>query len=126
MRQAPVLSPETRTAEVRVEVPNPEGALRPGMTARVRVVLGRREGVVTVPVEAVVRQGGRAVVFVVEDGVARARPVATGLSDGLRVEVQGVRAGERVVVAGQESLRDGMPVRTPEEARTGPPWRRRP
>ncbi|MCS7235280.1 MAG: efflux RND transporter periplasmic adaptor subunit [Armatimonadota bacterium] len=126
VRQAPVLSPDTRTAEVRVEVANAEGALRPGMTARVRVVLGRRQGVVTVPLEAVVRQGGRPVVFVVEDGVARARPVVTGLSDGVRVEVEGVRAGERVVVAGQESLRDGMPVRTPEQARTGPPRRRRP
>lgn len=125
-RVGPVLSSDTRTAEVQVEVSNPQRLLRPGMTARVRVVLGRREGVVTVPVEAVVRQDGRPVVFVVEDGVARARPVTLGLSDGVRVEVRaGLRPGEPVVVAGQESLRDGVPVRTPQQVRTGPPQQRR-
>ncbi len=121
VRVGPVLSVDTRTAEVHVEVTNRDGLLRPGMTARVRVELGRREGVVTVPVEAVVRQGQRSVVFVVEDGVARARPVALGLSDGVRVEVRsGLRPGERVVVAGQETLRDGVPVRTPQEVRATP------
>jgi multidrug efflux pump subunit AcrA (membrane-fusion protein) len=125
-RVGPVLAADTRTAEVQVEVPNAQRVLRPGMTARVRVVLGRRQGVVTVPVEAVVRQGGRAAVFVVEEGVARARPVTLGLSDGVRVEVRtGLRAGEAVVVAGQESLRDGVRVRTPQEFRTGPPRQRR-
>ncbi len=125
-RTSPVVSAETRTADVRVEVPNPDGALRPGMTARVRVVLARRQGVVAVPVEAVVRSAAGSVVFVVEDGVARVRPVTLGLSDGVRVEVRsGLRPGERVVVAGQESLRDGTPVRTPQEA-GGPQRRRRP
>jgi len=122
----PLLSPETRTAEVKVEVPNPEGLLRPGMTARVRAVLARRDGVVTVPVEAVLRRSGRAVVFVVEGDVAREREVTTGLSDGRRVEVRtGIGAGERVVVAGQETLRDGVTVRTPEGLRVGPSRRRR-
>ncbi|MDR7387076.1 MAG: efflux RND transporter periplasmic adaptor subunit [Armatimonadota bacterium] len=127
VRVGPVLSPDTRTAEVRVEVSNPRGDLKPGMTARVRVVLGRREGVVTVPVQAVVRQGERTVVFVVEDGVARAREVTLGLSDGVRVELRGgVRAGESVVVAGQETLRDGVPVRTPpKEVRSAPSQTRR-
>lgn len=120
-RTSPLVSLETRTAEVTVEVPNPDGLLRPGMTARVRAVLARREGVVTVPVEAVVRRGGRAVVFVVEGDVARERSVTTGLSDGRRVEVRtGLRPGERVVVAGQDALRDGVAVRTPEGFRLAP------
>ncbi|MFN3285092.1 MAG: efflux RND transporter periplasmic adaptor subunit [bacterium] len=126
VRVGPVLSPDTRTAEVWVEVPNPRGDLRPGMTARVRVVRGRREGVVTVPVQAVVRQGDRTLVFVVEDGVARAREVTLGLSDGARVELRrGVRPGERVVVAGQETLRDGVPVRIAQGVRSAPPQTRR-
>lgn len=122
-RTSPVLSAQTRTADLRVEVANAEGALRPGMTARVRVVLGRREGVVAVPVEAVVRQGNRQVVFVVESQVARAREVRLGLSDGVRVEVRsGLRPGELVVAAGQETLRDGTSVRVLPEG--GAPGRR--
>ncbi|MCS7171855.1 MAG: efflux RND transporter periplasmic adaptor subunit [Armatimonadetes bacterium] len=111
-RMGPVLSPETRTATVRVEVPNADLALRPGMTARVELVLARRERVVTVPLHAVVEGNRTRVLFVVEGGMARARAVELGISDGERVEVvRGVRAGEPVVVAGQEVLRDGMPVR---------------
>ncbi|MDR5709261.1 MAG: efflux RND transporter periplasmic adaptor subunit [Armatimonadota bacterium] len=111
-RMGPVLSSETRTATVRVEVPNSDFALRPGMTARVELVLSRRERVVTVPLHAVVEGNGARVVFVVEGGVARARTVELGISDGEQVEVvRGVRVREPVVVAGQEVLRDGMPVR---------------
>jgi HlyD family secretion protein len=115
-RTGPVLSPETRTATVRVEVPNGDFSLRPGMTARVELVLVRRERTVTVPIHAVVEQGGGRVVFVVEEGVARARAVVLGVSDGEWVEVvRGVRVGEAVVVAGQEVLRDGMPVRSADQ-----------
>lgn len=125
-RISPVLSPQSRTADLWAEVPNAEGTLRPGMTARMRVLLGRREGVVAVPVEAVVREGNRQVVFVVQDQVARARGVTLGLSDGTRVEVRsGLRVGERVVVAGQEALRDGTLVRVLREG-GAPGGRRRP
>ncbi len=113
VRLSPVVSSETRTATVRVEVQNSDFALRPGMTARVELTLARRERAVTVPVYAVVERDGERVVFVVEGGVARARPVVLGISDGRQVEVvRGVRAGEAMVVAGQETLRDGMPVRS--------------
>jgi len=122
VRVSPVLAPDTRTAGVRVAIPNPEGLLRPGMTARVELTLARREGVVAVPVHAVVRREGAQVVFVVEGGLARARPVQLGISDGALVEVvRGVRPGERVVVEGQEILRDGAPVRV-----QGAPAGRRP
>ncbi|GBD28211.1 Macrolide export protein MacA [bacterium HR31] len=120
-RIAPVVAADTRTATVRVQVPNREGLLRPGMTARLDVTLARRESVLTVPVHAVVSRDGKQVVFVVQDGVARARAVQLGLADGTRVEVVGgLRAGERVVVEGQETLRDGVPVRVLE----GPAGRR--
>lgn len=111
---SPVLAAATRTADVKIEVSNPDRVLRPGMTARVTLVLVNRENVITVPVDAVLDQDGARRLFVVEQGVARARQIETGASDGERVEVRrGVQAGELVVVAGQTSLRDGAAVVVP-------------
>lgn len=123
---SPVLATTTRTAETRIRVPNPEALLRPGMTARVELLLARRTGVLAVPAEAVLEQDGVRSVFVVEDGLARARPVALGVSDGTRVEVvRGLQPGEMVVVAGQHNLRDGSRVILPGQrgpgTRSGPP-----
>lgn len=112
LRISPVLALDTRTASVRVKIANPGGWLRPGMTARVELILARRQGVLAVPVEAVVGRNQVQMVFVVEGSVARARPVQLGISDGTQVEVvSGLRPGELVVIEGQETLRDGAPVR---------------
>jgi multidrug efflux pump subunit AcrA (membrane-fusion protein) len=96
------------------------------MTARIELLLIRRMGVLTVPAEAVLEQNGIRSVFVVEDGLARARPAALGVSDGTRVEVvRGLQPGEMVVVAGAHSLRDGSRVILPGQrgpgTRGGPP-----
>lgn len=96
---------------VRVDVPNPDGVLKAGMTARaaLRVVA---DGALAVPESAVIRQGGRPYVFVVENGRARLRPVQTGLTAGGRVEVvAGLAAGQQVVAGGAASLADGQAVR---------------
>jgi RND family efflux transporter MFP subunit len=107
----PVLAPATRTAEVRITVPNPARLLRPGMTARVDLVLVTRTDAVVVPVDAVLDRDGAKSLFVVSEGVARARAVQTGISNGERVEiVRGVAPGELVVTAGQLGLRDGAAV----------------
>ncbi len=117
---SPLLATATRTAEVKVEVPNPEKALRPGMTARVELVLVNRVNVVTVPVDAVLEQDGDRRLFVVRQGTAQARDVEIGASDGQRVEiVRGVAAGELVVVSGQLNLRDGAAVTIPGPGGSG-------
>ncbi len=118
---SPVLATSTRTAEVRIEVPNPDRLLRPGMTARVDLKLVTRVDVVTVPVDAVLEQEGVKRLFVVVQGAARARQVETGIGDGMRVEIRrGLAAGELVVVAGQHTLRDGTPVLVAESGRERP------
>lgn len=108
---SPLLAEATRTAEVRIEVANPGRLLRPGMTARVGLVLINRVDVVTVSVDAVIEEEGRKRLFVVQQEVVRQREVITGASDGQRVEIRsGVAARELVVIAGQLNLRDGAPV----------------
>jgi RND family efflux transporter MFP subunit len=121
-RIAPVFAPQSRQARVELEVPNPKGRLRPGMFVRVRVVLARVEAAAIVPRDALVEQANGHAVYVVEgDGTARLRPVTVGVSDGERVQVDGVSPPAQVVTLGQAQLHDGAAVVRPETpARAGP------
>lgn len=97
----PVLDAPTRTAQVRIEFPNPKGELKPDMYAEVELQadLGRR---LSVPGEAVLESGERAVVFVeTGEGAFDPREVRLGLRLSDRYEiVEGLTAGERVLTSG--------------------------
>jgi RND family efflux transporter MFP subunit len=97
----PVLEGATRTVQVRVELPNPELALKPEMYAEVEL-LGDLGEKLALPESAVISSGVRQVVFVaLPDGVFEPRVVRLGLRLPDLVEVlEGVREGERVVTAG--------------------------
>jgi RND family efflux transporter MFP subunit len=117
---SPVLTTATRTAEVKIEVDNKDGRLRPGMFARVELILAQRDDAVTVPAEAILEVEGKSVVYTVVEGRAKARELETGISDGEVVEVVGgLKAGEQVVVTGQQNLRDGVPVFIPRRREGG-------
>jgi len=96
-------------------VPNPDGLLRSGMTARIHVndVSGVKPGTVVVPLSALVTfaPGSQVGVFVVQDGKAVKRLVKTGdiLNSSILI-TEGLRAGEHVVTAGASFLYDGAPV----------------
>ncbi len=100
----------TRTVEL---VLGEQAALIPGMFARVRLVLESVDGAVTVPLQAVsTTPAGTQVVYVVVDGKVIQRKVQTGIEQAGRVQVlTGLEAGENVIVAGQEKLKDGVEVR---------------
>lgn len=115
---AQVADPVTQTFNVRVAMKSPENfRVLPGMTGTVSItyrrasVLGER---ILVPVEAIAKLAdGSQVVWVLGgDGNVSPRPVQLGDAEGGRVEVmQGLQAGDRIVVAGVRFLRAGMPVR---------------
>lgn len=108
---SPVVDPTNRTVLVKARVSNPGGELRAGQFASVLLGLERKPDAVIVPEAAVVPRSGGQFVFVVEGGVASRRPVTLGeRSPGIVEVTAGVRAGDTVVVAGQQKLRDGAPV----------------
>jgi membrane fusion protein (multidrug efflux system) len=109
---SPRVDATSRTVSLKAEVPNPDGQLRAGQFADVELELERREDALVVPEAAIVPRGGENYVFVVDgEGKARERKVVLGQRETGRVEVRsGVAAGDRVVVAGQQRLRDGSPV----------------
>ena len=105
----PRVDPGSRTAKVRVEVPNADGSLRLGMFVDVRFSGQTAGRAVAVPRTAVQSIGERAVVYVVAEGDEPRfieRPVKLGPSSGTSVEVlEGVKVGERVVTEGSFFLR---------------------
>ena len=97
----PTISPDTRTARVRVVLPNGDVRLKPGMYATLRIAGAERSGVLTVPRDAVLSTGERNVVFVREpSGQLAAREVSLGVANDERVEIlRGLHAGETVVAS---------------------------
>jgi multidrug efflux pump subunit AcrA (membrane-fusion protein) len=107
-RISPVVDPRSRTFKAEILIPNPGNRLKPGMFARVQLVLTKRTDVVRVPLKAVSDFGGSKVVFLVVNGTARVQTVTLGISDGVDVEViSGVNQGDSVIVEGNLGLEDG-------------------
>jgi len=107
----PRLAEESRSIGVRASVPNDQGLLRPGLFARVRLVIAERNGAVLVPEQSVVPQANQLFVYVIEDGKAALRPVELGLRQSGRVEVvSGVKPGDVVITAGAQKIGPGAPV----------------
>jgi Cu(I)/Ag(I) efflux system membrane fusion protein len=96
----PTVNPETRTARVRIELPNPGGVLKPSMYATVEFAAGGKKAL-AVADSAVLDTGTRKVVFVERaPGRFEPRQVKTGLKGDQYVEVlDGIGEGESVVVA---------------------------
>lgn len=110
-RISPVVDADTGTFRVTVEVRDESGRLKPGMFGRVRIVHDTRERALLVPVQAVMIEDARVTVFVVEGDMVERRNVVLGYRNNGKYEiVEGLEAGERVVVTGQASLRDGSTV----------------
>ncbi|MDX1631342.1 MAG: efflux RND transporter periplasmic adaptor subunit [Thermoanaerobaculia bacterium] len=112
---SPAIEEATRSFLVKARIDNPDGRLKPGGFASVRVTLERREDRPVVPEEALVGTREGYFVFVVEDGVARRREVEVGLRVPGKVEIrEGLQPGETVVRAGQMSLAGGEEVEVVE------------
>lgn len=97
----PTLNAETRTIPVRVELPNPQTRLKPSMFAQVEIPVAAKGEVLTVPTSAVIDSGTRSIVLVqVKEGRFEPRDVKLGQRGDNYVQVvEGVKAGEQVVVA---------------------------
>lgn len=110
-RVAPRVDQRTRTFDLEIEIANPGGKLKPGAFARASIVVGKDDGVVMVPRDAVATFAGVRRVFSVSGGKALGHRIETGDElDGL-VEVIGTIGADQVVVSGGQGLTDGQPVK---------------
>jgi len=118
-RLSPALDEQTRTLRVEADVPR-QGSLRPGLYARVRIIVTEHEQALTVPAEAIIAFAGMEKVVVVRDGKAVEKVITTGRhgSDWAEV-VSGLEAGE-IVVLSPGSLRTGQRVSARNGAERNP------
>jgi membrane fusion protein (multidrug efflux system) len=107
----PAATGKNRTFPAEVEIANAANELRPGMIARVTLVKRRYPDALVVPRDALLERDDGNVAFVAQDNKARLRAVTLGPSEGnLVVVLEGLSAGEWLIVTGQRNLVPGQPV----------------
>ena len=115
------VDPSSRMLQVRASVPNPDGALLPGMYLSVSVDSGKPESLVTIPSAAVAFNPYGSLVYVLHDEkdaqggdqqTVRQQFVTTGESRGDQISIlKGITGNDTVVTAGQLKLHNGSPVK---------------
>lgn len=111
LRISPVVDAQSGTVKVTLQMDAGQRQLKPGMFARVEILYDRREQALLVPRDAVLAEDAAQSLFVVSGNRAQRRSVHIGYSDAQHIEImQGLKAGEQVVVTGQANLKDDAPV----------------
>jgi len=124
-RFADSLDRQTRTMETQIDFDNRDGRLIPGMYAETRLSLREKKDALTIPLEAVTRNGDDATVFSVNSqNIIEERHVKLGLEDSVRVEVlSGLTDKDRVVIGNRSQFRDGQKIQpkdvTADTSKTG-------
>lgn len=105
----------SRALPVKARVANPDRKLRPGQYMSVNLTLRQRQALV-IPEQAVLVQGNNAYVFLADQDAARRVEVTLGVrKPGLVEVISGVRAGDSVIITGQDRLSSGDAVRVVED-----------
>ena len=105
---SPASDPMTHTFKIKIYINNSKKVLRSGMFVRAHLIFAKKH-VLALPEEAVIN---KKFVYVVENGIAKVKPVEIGIFYNTYLEIKkGLKKGEKVVVAGQKYLDDGVKVK---------------
>jgi len=100
-----------RTIGIKAVVDNSAGLIKPGSLVKVAVPLASKQNAVTIPEQALLMNGDRQTVFVIEGDTVKSHDITPGLRQRGVVEVlDGLTAGQQVVAAGGERLREGSKI----------------
>ena len=112
------LQEANRSLRTEIDIPNPQGVMRPGMYATATIELARREGALVVPAAAIVRDAAGPACLVVDGGKVMRRPVELGLRSGSEIEiVSGVDENQMIVLKQPDTLKPGQSVRVAPPAK---------
>jgi membrane fusion protein (multidrug efflux system) len=101
----------TRSLKARARFDNPGGRLIPGRTASMELVLNDIPNALTLPNEAVIKELGRDIAYLYENGKAKRIEIIAGLRTESKLQaLRGLQAGDSLIVTGVMQLRDGLPV----------------
>lgn len=111
----------TGTIKVKAEFDNKAHTMWPGQYLRVRVTLRTLKGATVIPQAAIIMRGNERSVYIVgADNTARLLPVQLRQAMGEQAVVEGLEAGQQVVVDGKQNLRPGAPLRIQSAIVRGP------
>jgi RND family efflux transporter MFP subunit len=114
-RFAHALAPGTRTLLTEIDVPNPDGALSPGMYVTVELHIPRKTPSIIVPADALVFSDNGVQVAVTHNGIAHFKKVTVARDFGTEVEVRdGIKPGDEVILKPAVTLADGSNVQSKE------------
>ncbi len=115
IRISPVVDPSSGTFKVTLGLEDEDGQLRPGMFVNAHIITATHDQAVLVPKRAVVYDDGLPHVFVVDDTIAKQVKLEIGFEDSEHLEVvSGLSHDERIVVVGQNGLKDQARIRVIE------------
>jgi RND family efflux transporter MFP subunit len=110
-RIASALQPGSRTLLTEIDIPNPDGALSPGIYCTVELLVPRKTPSMIVPADAIVFDENGVHVAIVENGIARLQKISIARDLGTEVEVhEGVKPGDQVILNPMINLADGSKV----------------
>ncbi len=105
------ITAETRTLQVRALCNNKTNVLKPGLFARVDMILQRFPSALKIPSEAILTVIDGNSVFLLKNGKASLRHVTTGIRTDKEIQItSGLEANDTLIVTGLMQIRDGMPV----------------
>ena len=106
-----MVDPETGTCKVRILIDNPNFRLKPGMFANAQIAARVYNHRLVVRTDAILNRDERDVVFVVENGLAKWRYIASDLKNEIYTEIlKGIQEGDSVIVSGHYNLAHDTPV----------------
>ena len=109
---SPSIDPLSRTGEVEIEILNPKLELKPGMFARVKIIVKERNNTLLVNEKAIFKENSKYYVWVVKNNEVKKRYVKRGIKEGKKIEIlKGLKEGEEIVIEGGIGLKEGMKVR---------------
>lgn len=110
-RISPVLDSNTHLGKVRIAIDNKDNLLKPGMSAKIRMVIKSRLNALIIPITAAINKEGQDVVYIATEGKAFERRVKVGVIDENQAEIiSGLDEGEWVIVSKQQLLSNGVKI----------------
>ena len=109
---SPAINPLSKTAKGEIIINNPHHLLKPGMFARVELIVDKHKDILVISNKAVLKREDKEIVFTDVGGIAKQKEVKTGFKDKNYTEIiSGLELGESVIVLGNYGLRNGAKIR---------------
>ena len=116
---SPIVDPASGTSKVTIDIVDDNRKLKPGMFASVFIITETHNNALIIPKKALILESDLDQVYIYKDGNAHKVNLSVGFTSGDDLEVlSGLQEGDLVVTAGQDGLREGLPIRIPDREGT--------